>query len=191
MILLQAFGCLGIFGAVYFEDFPGMRIFLLTCLFLIVALSSGQAQVSGVTVVNNLTFGDVFPGIPKQVDEKTPGSAAEFSVTGVAGSEVQIDFTLPTYMNNVGYNMQLIFNTTDCSLDSSASADQTAPLGGQETMEDILKMAIGKEKDSVIFYLGMKEIVSPSLGRDRIDAIIMEEMNHIGVLSARLASLSS
>jgi len=84
-------------------------------------------QVSGVTVVSDLTFGDVFPGIPKEIDEKTPGPAAEFAVTGVAGSEVQIDFTLPTYMNNVGFNMQMIFKDTDCSLDSSATPDQTNP----------------------------------------------------------------
>ncbi len=88
---------------------------------------SGQAQVSGVTSVNDLTFGDVFPGIPKAVDEKTPGSAAEFGITGVAGSEVTIEFTLPTYMNSGGYNMQMIFYETDCSMDSSSSPDQTDP----------------------------------------------------------------
>lgn len=70
-------------------------------------------------------------------------------------------------------------------------ADQTASLTGRESMEDILQMAIGKEKDSVIFYLGMQDMVPASLGKDRIDAIIMEEMNHIGILSARLAALKS
>ncbi len=107
-----------------------MRTLLLIslCALFLLPCGKAEAQVSGVTVIHNLTFGDVFPGIPKPVDEKTPGQAAEFSVTGVAGSEVQIDFTLPTYMNNVGYNMQLIFNTTDCSVDSSAAPDQTNPL---------------------------------------------------------------
>ena len=68
-------------------------------------------------------------------------------------------------------------------------AAPTAILTGQESMEDILQMAIGKEKESIIFYLGMKEIVPASLGKDRIDDIIKEEMNHIGLLSTRLASL--
>ncbi len=86
------------------------------------------AQVSGVTVVNNLTFGDVFPGIPKEVDEQTPGRAAEFEITGIAGSEVTIEFMLPTYMNDGGYNMPLLFRQTDCSLDSSSTPDQTNPL---------------------------------------------------------------
>lgn len=104
-----------------------MRFIIIVAGLFIILIASADAQVSGVTVINDLGFGDVFPGIPKEVDEKTPGQAAEFSVTGVAGSEVQIDFTLPTYMNNGGYNMQMIFRETDCSLDSTSSPDQTDP----------------------------------------------------------------
>jgi rubrerythrin len=54
------------------------------------------------------------------------------------------------------------------------------------TMKDILKAAIGAEKDSIVFYLGMKELVPAKLGKDKIDDIIKEEMSHIRLLSARL-----
>lgn len=54
------------------------------------------------------------------------------------------------------------------------------------TMKDILKAAIGAEKDSIVFYLGMKELVPAKLGKDKIDDIIKEEMAHIRLLSARL-----
>lgn len=69
-----------------------------------------------------------------------------------------------------------------------ARQDPTAWLTGKETKEDILKAAIGYEKDSIVFYLGIKEVVPPELGRDKIDSILREEMSHVAVLSDELAS---
>ena len=57
------------------------------------------------------------------------------------------------------------------------------------SMEKILKAAIEAEKDSIVFYLGMKNAVPEKLGRDRIEAIIKEEMGHIRLLSRELAQL--
>lgn len=54
------------------------------------------------------------------------------------------------------------------------------------SMEGILKGAITAEKDSIVFYLGMKDLVGGTRGKDRIDAIIKEEMKHIKLLSSRL-----
>lgn len=68
-------------------------------------------------------------------------------------------------------------------------ADPSERLTGKETMEDILRTAIGLEKDSIVFYLGLKEIVPERLGRQRIEDIIKEEMGHITVLSQEMASL--
>ena len=56
-------------------------------------------------------------------------------------------------------------------------------------MEDILKSAITAEKDSIVFYLGMKELVPADLGTTRVDAIIKEEMAHIKLLSNELVAL--
>jgi len=67
--------------------------------------------------------------------------------------------------------------------------DPSERLTGKETMEDILRTAIELEKDSIVFYLGMKEIVPERLSKQRIDDIIKEEMGHIGVLSKELTSL--
>jgi len=66
--------------------------------------------------------------------------------------------------------------------------DPTTFFTGQQSMADILNKAIGMEKNSIIFYLGMKEIVSDSKGRDKIDSLIKEELAHIGFLSNELAS---
>ena len=58
------------------------------------------------------------------------------------------------------------------------------------SMEGILKAAIEAEKDSIVFYLGMKEAVPPELGHERLDGIIKEEMGHIRMLSNRLVSMN-
>jgi rubrerythrin len=57
------------------------------------------------------------------------------------------------------------------------------------SMEKILKSAITAEKDSIVFYLGMKEVVPVNLGKEKLDKIIKEEMNHISLLSKELLSL--
>ena len=54
------------------------------------------------------------------------------------------------------------------------------------TMKEILKAAITAEKDSIVFYLGMKDLVPEKLGKAKIDDIIKEEMSHIKLLSGRL-----
>jgi len=60
---------------------------------------------------------------------------------------------------------------------------------GQETPQQVLKTAIGLEKDSIVFYLGMRDLVSDAAGKDDIEAIIREEMAHITTLSKRLGEL--
>jgi len=58
------------------------------------------------------------------------------------------------------------------------------------SIKDILKEAILAEKDSIVFYLGMKEMVPENFGKAKIDAIIKEEMNHIKLLSKALVALT-
>jgi rubrerythrin len=54
------------------------------------------------------------------------------------------------------------------------------------SMKEIVKAAIEAEKDSIVFYLGMKEAVPAKLGKERLDGIIREEMGHIRLLSKEL-----
>jgi len=67
--------------------------------------------------------------------------------------------------------------------------DPSEKLTGAETISEIIDVAIGLEKDSVVYYLGVREIVPPALGRERIDRIITEEMRHITLLSDMKRSL--
>lgn len=95
----------------------------------VIVLLSGvtPATAQNITVTNNLVFGNIFPGIPKSIPKTDAGTAAEFFVSGVAGNEVSIEFTLPRYMNDGGWNMQLVFSETDCAMDSSAAPSQGSP----------------------------------------------------------------
>jgi rubrerythrin len=62
--------------------------------------------------------------------------------------------------------------------------DIAEDLSEKEKIKKILKAALGFEKESIVFYLGMKELVPAKAGKDKIDKIIKEEMGHIRLLSS-------
>ncbi|MDA8174289.1 MAG: ferritin family protein [Nitrospiraceae bacterium] len=59
------------------------------------------------------------------------------------------------------------------------------------SMEDILAKAIELEKESIVFYTGIKELVPADLGREKLDGIIREEMRHVRMLIERLELLEA
>jgi len=60
----------------------------------------------------------------------------------------------------------------------------------KDFVKKIIKYAMGAEKDSIVFYLGMKNLVPENLGKKKIDEIIREEMSHIRLLGKELAALN-
>lgn len=68
-------------------------------------------------------------------------------------------------------------------------ANPADALSGSETPQDVLRTAIGLEKDTVVFYLGLRDIVPGNRGRDRVEDIIQEEMSHVRILSEKLVEL--
>jgi len=71
------------------------------------------------------------------------------------------------------------------------SADPAETLTGNESLKEILLTAISLEKESVVFYTGIKELVGEELGREKIEAIIGQEMGHITTLSEQLAAVKA
>lgn len=114
-----------------------------------------------VTVNNNLTFGTVYPGIPKTISKTTAGLAAEFYVSGTAGSEITIELALPTYMNVGSSNMQVIFQETDCAVDTSATPDQSNPEFNNLDPWHTLTYRIGSNG----LYLWLGGIIVPGLSQ--------------------------
>lgn len=83
-------------------------------------------------------------------------------------------------------------------LDSMADAHGTEgkrsvtdELTGDESIEEILSIAVNAEKDSVVFYTGLKSLVPEKAGRDKVERIISEELSHIATLSAKLKEVKA
>ena len=57
---------------------------------------------------------------------------------------------------------------------------------GEEPIEEIINTAIGLEKESILFYLGLKDLVPAKYGHEKLDNIIKEEKLHIAQLNGFL-----
>lgn len=59
-------------------------------------------------------------------------------------------------------------------------------LSGDETIEDILKIGLDLEKESVLYYLGIRDIVPSQEAKDTISKVIEQEKEHIVVFADML-----
>jgi rubrerythrin len=58
-----------------------------------------------------------------------------------------------------------------------------------KSIGELLKIAIGLEKESIVFYLGLRDLVPAKLGTDKVERILKEEMSHVALLRGQLAAL--
>ncbi len=65
----------------------------------------------------------------------------------------------------------------------------TKELTGKETSKEIIEVALNAEKESVVFYFGLKNFVTDTAGKSRVEKIINEEIGHINALNQRLLEL--
>jgi rubrerythrin len=76
--------------------------------------------------------------------------------------------------------------------DSAVFKPQEDPMqtvGPNPTGSDILCAALQRERDAIAYFIGVRELVPPKLGQERIDGIIKEEMRHVTMITERLAEL--
>ena len=66
------------------------------------------------------------------------------------------------------------------------SADPAELLTAATSLEDILRWAIGAERESIALYVGLREVVPEDADRRRVQAIIREEMRHAALLADQL-----
>ncbi len=126
----------------------------------------------------------------KEVDRKFFETIAKMEDRHQAGFE-EMKRTLSDMEQN-----QTVFDPKDeLSLYLKAMADAhggegnpdvTEQLTGQESMTQIIETAIGLEKESILFYIGLKDMVPPKMGREKIDEIIGEEKKHVAQLTGFL-----
>ena len=67
--------------------------------------------------------------------------------------------------------------------------DPAQKLTGNETVEDIFETALKAERDSIVFYVGLKNFVPAEIGKDKVEDIISEEMTHIVTLNQKMNEL--
>ena len=66
-----------------------------------------------------------------------------------------------------------------------------AEFAGSETLEQILKRAIEAEKASINYYVGLKDFVASQEDKNKVNAIIKEEMGHVVTLQKHLEELNN
>lgn len=62
-------------------------------------------------------------------------------------------------------------------------------LSGAETPAEIFRIALNSENESVVFYAGLKALVSTQSDRQIVEEIILEELGHVSVFLQKLKSL--
>jgi rubrerythrin len=60
--------------------------------------------------------------------------------------------------------------------------DAADALTGTETIEEVLWTAVGLEKQSILFYVGLRDRIAPE-DRETLDSVIAEEKRHVADLS--------
>ncbi len=75
-------------------------------------------------------------------------------------------------------------------LASGIKEDLASRFTGWESCEQILNLAIGFERDTIVFLVNMKQLLVDPADRSRIDELILEEMGHVIKLSSQLAKLT-
>ncbi len=63
-------------------------------------------------------------------------------------------------------------------------------LTGNESPQELLEIAIDAEKNSVLFYVGLKDLVTAKAGRDKVEDVIREEVKHVADLRRQLTALN-
>lgn len=66
----------------------------------------------------------------------------------------------------------------------------TQEFTGSESMKETIEIALNAEKESVVFYYGLKSLVPVKMGLDKIEKIIHEELGHITTLLKYLKTVS-
>jgi len=65
----------------------------------------------------------------------------------------------------------------------------TEELTGNESVKEIFEAALNAEKDSVVFYFGLRSLVPAKAGQDKVEAVIKEELSHITLLMDNLKAI--
>jgi len=90
------------------------------------------------------------------------------------------------FINNIGAYLKAV--TDSQSLEGSAYA--TYLFSGKETIQDIIRLGIELEKQTILFYIGLADIMKKESDKKVMKKIIKEERDHIITLAGYLKKSS-
>ena len=128
--------------------------------------------------------------------ELTAGAATKQALLGLADMEREHERTFasiraslvkpeerePQVFDPAGENLDYLLAWADRSV-FKVDDDPLAALGGDYSPTAVFTAAIGKEKDSVVFYEGIGPYLADKRDVGRVHAIIQEEIGHIALLA--------
>jgi rubrerythrin len=85
--------------------------------------------------------------------------------------------------------MGLYLEATANQVVFTSKMDPAEMIGANPSFRKILNIALEREKDAVVFYAGIRKFVPASLGKDKIEAILLEEVSHVALITQRLAEI--
>jgi rubrerythrin len=107
--------------------------------------------------------------------------------------KMQKEFADDKYKQNENYDplgeIDLYLKAVTDSQRGEGAPSISNMLTGEESLADILSLAIDLEKDSILYYIGLKQIVPPTMGQEVVDEIIEEERSHISIIAKELEKL--
>lgn len=71
----------------------------------------------------------------------------------------------------------------------NVTVDASQFFAQQPTKKDVLSFALERERDSILFYTGIQATIPKKKDREKVEAIILQEMGHVGLLHALLEEL--
>jgi rubrerythrin len=64
-------------------------------------------------------------------------------------------------------------------------------LTGDESAAEVIEKALGFERDSILFFLGMAKVVPARLGSGKVQKVLDEETGHVAYLKRQLGELGA
>lgn len=114
-------------------------------------------------------------------EHKAAFASMRESIAGASGSGV---------MNDPNDEASLYLGSIAETHGGEGAPRMEQALTGKESVLDIIDMAIAAEKKSILFYVGLKDMVPESLGKRHVERIISEEKQHVTVLLGEKAKLA-
>ena len=119
-----------------------------------------------------------FADMEKQ--HKATFASMKDAITGAGGDEL---------LNDPNGDASLYLESIADTHGGEGSPVMAQQLTGNESVMEIMDMAVAAEKKSILFYVGLKDLVPESLGRKHVDRIIAEEKQHVITLLSEKAKI--